>query len=87
MFSLDNNYVFFPIVLVFDILLRVSQGQEWDEAILGVLPPRKFRTGISRRKAKLMLKEAKAEKLENKNEEEMPMDNQIDEPIVENTQI
>lgn len=26
---------------MFDILLRVSEGQSWDQAILGVLPSRK----------------------------------------------
>lgn len=29
---------------MFDIILRVSQGQNWEEAILAVLPPRKFKT-------------------------------------------
>lgn len=73
---------------MFDILLRVSQGQEWEEAILGVLPPRKFRTGISRRKAKLLAKEAKANETQDKQEKQnvdvMAIDDQINEPIVEN---
>lgn len=60
-----NN--FFICLSVFDIILRVSQGEQWEEAILSVLPPRKLKPAISRRRAKLIL--AEAQKAENEGQE------------------
>lgn len=34
------------LFLVFDILLRVSEGKSWQAAILGVLPSRKGATAL-----------------------------------------
>ena len=54
-----NHFVF---VLVFDILLRVSEGQTWKDALMDVLPERKFRK-ISKRQAKLLSAEGKTDEI------------------------
>lgn len=41
-FSFYICFTYFNFIFsVFDILLRVSEGESWDQAILGVLPMRK----------------------------------------------
>lgn len=39
----------FSFFLVYEILLKVSEGKPWKDALLEVLPQRKFKTGKRKR--------------------------------------
>lgn len=73
---------------MFDIILRVSQGQGWEEAILGVLPPRKLRTEGRKRRGKSSSREVKQirsnESGEKNSDSENPMADGAAETVVDN---
>lgn len=50
--SYINSNLKSALFLVFEILLKVSEGKPWKETLLEVLPQRKFRIGGRKRKHK-----------------------------------